>query len=211
MYGKREINRFNKIKRIYFENLTKFGFKLSQINSDFEKLNIQEGNNQELNDFIWYRLNLALSKFPNDLEKQFFIYLEQKSFLIDTKFTGDRVYLDKLLFKTKKEIDYKSANANRSIKLQFVVIGRNDSCEVCRSENGKVYDIDYFYKNYNLPHEGCNCENGCTCWFGLVGIRDNDGRLIFVDDEPIKPVIKDYKKEGSSLILKTLKFLKLIK
>ena len=214
MYGKREIQRFYKIKKIYFDYLIKFGFSLDEINSDFAKSNIQEGNNAKLNDFIWYRLNLSLSKYPNDFNQQFLIYLAQKSFIIDTKSDTNLTYLNKILFETRKKLDYNVLFDNSGIMMQVVMLTKSGCCEFCAKDSQKVYDGREFYENVKLPHENCYCENGCACWYGLEAKRDDNGRLIFVDNL-IQPNNKELlikkEKAGTSIFSKLLKKLKLIK
>ncbi|WP_288373966.1 hypothetical protein [uncultured Chryseobacterium sp.] len=170
--------KFNKLKDKQFLRLSKIGYDITELNKEFDRLNLN-GNIDGLKNYIWRKLNSLVNKHQGNNQKLTEIYFEMLMFSDPMEKSRDK-YIKTLYYDSLIRSTYESTDM---IDFEIVILSKkNDKiCKRCREDNYKKYNFDYALKNHLLPHESCTCEYGCTCTLGFIPKRDKNGRLIFND------------------------------
>lgn len=176
------MKRVDRMKRDFLWTIELSSLKLSEQSIKDEKLmlDFNEFTEIELRTHIWSRFNYYLHQNPTNFSNQATLYTAMESFTRKYIKNEDPIRLRKLYHEAKLN-DFKIGNLNSSLELSFnICCHSSNPCNICLSDNGKEYEIDYLLANQILPHKECTCEGGCNCFYISNGKRDKKGRLIFI-------------------------------
>jgi len=147
---------------------------------------IKKKPNSSKEDFLWALLQFLLIKTSKTAKDEYemyknhsYIYFNMARFRMDYENEKDH-----RLFQLGINNQIKSYGGT-GYEMQVRVISGH-CCEYCDSLNGKRFDLDYAIKNKPFDLEKCTREFGCNCGTAGVPKKDKDGRLIRIEEKPIK-------------------------
>lgn len=172
-----EMRKFDSLKQKYFDSLVSNGYKQNQLEKDFEEKKIT--SIEQLRDFIWSSLQNMINTKSNDLKAQSSIYFSMAEFSAAERDENDVYDFQKLAFNCQlKSFDNGSL---QGINYDVIVISNHKNPE-CFKDNQRKRSYKEMINNPILPHIVKDSKFGCSCTYGLVAKRDENGRLIFNDE-----------------------------
>ncbi|MBU8883963.1 hypothetical protein KSK37_12780 [Kaistella sp. DKR-2] len=194
---------FNRIKKSTFLTLQQLGVPTVELENDFINSNIEAGNVRALRDFIWYQFNKHLQREAKDSDLQSRIYYAMAMFRFNYEEGKDVDRLKQQSIDAKKT-HYKISQTGTGVVMDAKIYNSiKNCCPECTADDGKAFDLDEFLDSDRLPHKNCTCEGfGCGCSFGVVARRDENGLLIFIENDT-KPTTsnKPLKTKSTSTML----------
>lgn len=210
---------FNRIKKSTFLTLQQLSVPTVELENDFIKSNIRAGNVRALRDFVWYQFNKHLQREAKDFDLQSQIYYAMAMFRFNYE-EGKGVDRLKQQSIDAKKTHYKISQTSTGVVMDSKIYNSiKNCCPECTADDGKAFDLNEFLDSDRLPHKNCTCEGfGCGCTFGVVAKRDENGLLIFIEND-IKPTtsnkhlktkstLKMLKNDGAKSILGIFNFFK---
>ncbi|WP_407475223.1 hypothetical protein [Elizabethkingia anophelis] len=188
------MKKIDRIKRDFLYVLKNLNTSQNTIDIEDLSLNLYLNDEENLKIYIWSRFDYYLHQNPTNFNNQMILYAAMESFA--KKYIKEEypMRLRKLYFESQLN-DFKIKSINPELNLSFSINSHGSNpCNVCLSDNGKEYEIDYLLDNKILPHKDCACEVGCNCFYGLKPKRDENGRLIFIEKETEKLAPKQQSK-----------------
>jgi hypothetical protein len=171
-----EARRLNFRKR-WFAELKRFGIKEHDIytrkNEYFKKSGIENNDN----DVIWSLFNELLSKNSTNFNQLGVIYYSMALYLREEG--KDNFYLLVECAKaTLLKLELESLDSNL-VQMVHVISGSN-SCDNCKKLGGLQMTFKDALMKMPIPCRECNHSIGfCRCMYGVAGMRDRDGVLIY--------------------------------
>lgn len=100
------------------------------------------------------------------------IYMEMWQFLIQEKRTT--THIKKLIHRCDLE-----QAADTDFLVNVHIIG-NKCCPECDKYDQRTMPLSEALHEEPLPISTCVRANGCTCCYGFIGVRDENGRLVLI-------------------------------
>lgn len=185
------IKKIETFKNKYFNSLVTYGYEEEQLNSDYEKQNINTID--QLKEFIWCAYNKLISQCHDNLQLKSEIYFSMSFYSIRER-EGENLYeLQKKGFDLK--LKYAEETSSNLIN-NLVVISASPDNLVCFQDDKKTLPLQDLIKNPILPHKNTGSKYGCRCFYNFIAERDKMGRIIFNDEEEIQKAIANKNKKS---------------
>ena len=115
----------------------------------------------------WGRFNKKLEEFMKvgDFFGLGTTYYEMADFLKEEE--KDNSHLRKLGYemKLRRQNEELSNLVESEVKTVEILCNSDNSCEICKSQNGKIFPVEEAIKKHPIPVENCNNEYGCRCCY----------------------------------------------